>query len=60
MAQEILIIGIPNVVQWGEAGNKAVGIQKKFMYIHYVKRMQLICSKTRYYHAQRPFGTSEH
>jgi hypothetical protein len=24
---------------------KAVGILKKFMYIHYVTRMQLICSK---------------
>jgi hypothetical protein len=31
----ILIIGIPNVAcNGGEAGNKAVGIQKKFMYIH--------------------------
>jgi hypothetical protein len=59
MAQEvILIIGIPNVACNGvKQVTKAVGIQKKFMYIHYVKRMQLICSKMDgYYHAQRPLG----
>jgi hypothetical protein len=34
-----LIIGIPNVAcNGGEAGNQS-GIQKKFMYIHYVKRL---------------------
>jgi hypothetical protein len=38
MAQEvILIIGIPNVACNGvKQVTKAVGIQKKFMYIHYV------------------------
>jgi hypothetical protein len=32
-------------VMGSEAGSQAVSIQKKFMYIHYVTRMQLICSK---------------
>jgi hypothetical protein len=39
-----LIIAIQRGVQWGEAGNQSGGHSKKFMYIHYVKRMQLICS----------------
>jgi hypothetical protein len=37
MAQEILIIGIPNVVQWGEAGNQSGGHSKK-VHVHTLRQ----------------------